>query len=81
MKKALFLAENPKSPVDKYMQGLKDKLRKKSFSYKGFTCIWNKQIEAYEVFTKDEMEMPKGYRYPEIECETEKICKEFIDSY
>jgi hypothetical protein len=55
--------------------------QKKRFQYKGFTCIWNEEIQAYLIYTKEEMEQPKGFRYPEIEAETVEICKDFIDSY
>lgn len=54
---------------------------KKRFTYKGFTCIWDKDKQCYLIFTKDEMEQPKDFRNVEMECETEILCKEFIDSY
>ena len=35
---------------------------KRRFTYKGFTVIWNKVTLEYDLFTKDEMEQPTGFR-------------------
>jgi hypothetical protein len=53
----------------------------KSFRYKNWLCEWDKSGQAYILYTPAELEQPRGFRYPETECETVQMCKEFIDSY
>jgi hypothetical protein len=53
----------------------------KSFKYKKWLCEWDKEWQRYILYTPEEQEQPVGYRYPEWDCETVELAKEFIDSY
>lgn len=54
---------------------------KNTFRYKRFGVYWNADEQEYDIYTPDEMEQPKQYRYPEISVSTEQQAKDFIDSY
>lgn len=54
---------------------------KNAFRYKRFGVYWNADEQEYDIYTPDEMEQPKQYRYPEISVSTEQQAKDFIDSY
>lgn len=53
----------------------------KSFKYKRWLCEWNEAEQLYYLYTPDEQEQPKGFRYPEYEAQSEKEAKEFISNY
>lgn len=53
----------------------------KSFTYKGWLCEWNEDSQAFDLYTPDELEQPRGFRNEETECSTPAQCKEFINSY
>ena len=54
-------------------------LKARTVKYKGFTCVWNRDTQEYDVYTKDEMEQPKFTRSPDMSCSTLQHCKDFID--
>lgn len=54
---------------------------KKSMRYKNFGIFWNSEEQEYYVYTPEEMEQPKAFRYPEISTATIQDAKDFIDSY
>lgn len=49
-------------------------------TYKGFVIALDKE-GRYQLFTKDEWKMGKGYRYPEHDTCSMKEAMEFIDDY
>lgn len=53
----------------------------KSFKYKGWLCDWDEEAQEFKLYTPDELEQPKGFRYPEFEASTKEFCKELIDNY
>jgi hypothetical protein len=55
---------------------------KKRFRYKGFTCMWNRYNQEWDIYTRDEMECPNhSMRSVEMSCGTVEQCRAFIDSY
>jgi hypothetical protein len=53
----------------------------KSFKYRGWLCEYNRETGYYDLYTPDELEQPKGFRYPDTECGSVKLCKEHINTY
>lgn len=53
----------------------------KSFKYKNWLCEWDEESQQFNLYTPDELEQPKGFRYVEMECSTIEQCKEFIRNY
>lgn len=53
----------------------------KTFKYKGWLYEWDKSEETFYLYTPEELEQPRGFRYPESETQSEKEAKIFIDSY
>lgn len=39
------------------------------------------ETQQFNLYTPDELEQPKEFRYSEMECSTPEQCKEFIKSY
>ena len=52
-----------------------------SFKYKRWLCEWGEETQLFYLYTPEEQEQPKGFRYPEMELETVEMCKQFINSY
>lgn len=53
----------------------------KTFKYKGWLCEWSKSEDIFYLYTPEELEQPRGFRYSESEAQSEKEAKEFIDNY
>lgn len=53
----------------------------KTFKYKRWLCEWNEAEQLYYLYTPEELEQPKGFRYSEYEAQSEKEAKEFISNY
>lgn len=53
----------------------------KSFQYKKWFCEWSEIDKVFSLYTPDEMEQPKGFRYPETEAQSIAEAKEFINNY
>lgn len=53
----------------------------KSFRYKNWLCEWNEKEQQFYLYTPDEMEEPKGFRYSETEAQSVAEAKEFIDNF
>ena len=53
----------------------------RSFKYRNWLCKWNATAGVYYLYTPGELEQPTGCRYPEMECATKDMCREFINSY
>lgn len=53
----------------------------KSFRYKKWFCEWNEKEQLFFLYTPDEMEYMKEFRYPETEAQSSSEAKEFINNY
>lgn len=53
----------------------------KKTKYKGWLIEWNAEEQAWDLYSPEELEQPRGMRYSEITLERIEDAKEFIDNY